>query len=1118
MKRYCHIFLALTLAVASCDLLEEPGMMPSYAPEGQRVQIDFSVAVPDGGPQTKAMGNIPTIDPDGFYVAVFGGSGYFNEWVQATVTSATANYDGTGSTKYNLSASLSVSDSRLRVHFIANCPTAIRTNPPISGSQDTEENIMSKIRSKLTETYNDGYWQKILLPNGIKAEKEVLNEGQDNETVIWHPSEGTLAQFPDPIVMVRNFARVYLRNLTPTYNVDGEEFQMVTIKKFGLAYAPSEGPIAPILSAPYTSDASGRPVTVDEEGTDTFYYENFFINYQNYPIDSDDPSVTLLSSEPFNYGGYSPSDQAYDYYPNNTDKGSPLEADLKDWDNEHPENNILFVYERTIPSAARRATRMIIKAERRDENGSEGDKFYALDIVNTEGVSIPLLRNQTYTVHLLSIEADSGESDISKAASATSATVTGDPNFQSLISISDGKSSIGTSYTEKFFVQPQLDSVMFRYIPTNIEETVNEVAYTANKEYLDLVSIDVGSLDASTGVFTPVSPADAASQGNLSFAVENGEYKVWVVVDAGDKVIPYVRANNKWIPATQAQIDNTEIEKWGMIKYQLNESYKDGDDYFTQERSQTIHILGSFNGREMSRNVVIKTSPRQNMSVTCLQKYVMQSAGETEVVRILIPAGLSRSVFPLEFDIEPDGYSLTPDGDALPVAYGTSIIPGNEKPSFYFVKSLTEDDYKALPTTLVSGQTWKVFDCHFKTTISQNACTVWVYNRYFNDSNSNDDFFNFTRRTFDNLSLATTVYRNANATMTFVLDYDHRNNTVVWWDPNNTLAQSGSAEEAQNKGLSTSNRVLPPQMTVELIGLTPQYEEDGETPVTRNLQHSSGNKYIYYVGTGTPTSDMASVTLALTATGPVGSTAIVNLSTENITENPNLYVPASVSTTIRGPEFTNLTFSPSTLALGLNQTTTFSFTYAEGLVVPIIIYFDGLTLNGSDSRMTDNGDGTWTFTPTSTDTRTYSISLKSTTRFTAGTVTLEQEDYSTANATVNRSTSFTIPASAIYIRGTGTGDPTNFTTGNSGTYVYLNYTTAYSYVARSRYSSSYLNSSSQTVSLSNFTITNDDSTVYFIYRYGNRNYTYYYATSTLSELLDATSSNRVTLHFSTTQP
>ena len=1092
--------------------------MPSEASQGERVQINFSVAVPDGGPETKAMGNTPTIDPNGFYVAVFGGSGYFNEWVKATVVSATANYDGTNNTKYTLSASLSVSDSRLRVHFIANCPAAIRNNPPISGSQDTEDYVMSKIRSQLSDTYNDGYWQKIILPNGVKAEKALVN-GEET----WVPTNATMLQFPDPIVMVRNFARVYLRNLTPFY--DG--VQLVTIKKFGLAYAPAEGPIAPMLAAPYTSNAAGAPITVaDDDTTTPIYYENFFINYQNYPITSTDPAATLLTDAPFNYGGYSPSDQSYDYYPSNSDMGAPLDADLQDWDNEHPENNVLYVYERTIPSAARRATRVIIKAQRVYYGTDEGDKYYALDIVNTEGRSIALLRNQTYTVHLLNIEADTGESDINKASTATSATVSGDPNYQTFVNISDGKSSIGTSFTEKFYVQPQDDYVMFRYIPTNIDEELNGVTYTANKEYLDLVTINVGSVDTESGAFTAVTPADALAQGNLSFAVENDEYKVWIDVDANDKVIPYVRSNNNWVAATAAQIADENIEKWGMVKYQLNESYKDDNDFFTEERSQAIHIQGSFNGRDMSRNVIIKTSPRQLMHVSCQQKYVMQKAGESEVVRILIPTGLSRSVFPLEFEIEADGYSLTPDGDALPVTYGTSIIPGNNKPSFYFVKTLTEDDYKALPTTLVNGATWKVVDCHFKTTLSQNACTVYVYNRYFTETNSNDDFHNFVQRLFttsggsETLALPSTVYRHGNVSLEVSLDYAHRNNTHVWWDPTNNLGQSGSAAEAAEKGLSTSNRVLPPIFTVELLGFTPQYKEDGETPATPGLSHVSGNKYSYNVGTGTPTSTMATVTLALTASGSVGSTATVKLSTANLTENPDLYKMNTVSSTIQGATFSTVRFGQSnntTIAPGIGKTTTFTFTYTSGMVVPITVELDGLEpVPGNvenNAYLSSNGNGTYTFTPVNTATTTYYLSLRTTKRFSPCTVTLSHDDYETASATANRSGSFTIPANAIYIRNTGDGNPTiNIGTGNNKTSVYLsaNMSTSTTNTVNSKYTTSYLNNSNQAVSLSWFTIVDDDAPVYFWYQYNNN---YYFAVSSLSELCDATASSPATIHF-----
>lgn len=1008
MKRFGYILIAVMVTLSGCHGLEPlPGPTPEPGQSGDRVTLSFKVAVPGEADGTRAMGNNPTIDPDGFYIAVFGGSGYFNEWVKATVASASpANYDGTAATVYSLTAELSISDSRLRLHFIANCPTDVRMSPPISGSQDTEEYVLSRIRSKHTETYNDAYWQKVILPNGIRVRKVV-----EQETEYYVATDETMAQFPDPIILVRNFARVYLRNLTENfvYNDDhSQDHQLVTIKRFGLAYAPSEGVVAPILSAPFITDAAGNPIPepADNDNTTKVYYENFLINYQRYPIIRSNQSDTLLTEAPFNYRGFSPSNQAYNYYPDNDSVGIPGLDDLQVWDNENPENNVLFVYERTVPSAARRATRLIIYAERVDALGnSDGNRFYALDIVNTEGVAIPLLRNQSYTVHLLNIEAGSGETDISKATTASSATVTGDPTYQSFINISDGKSSIGTSFTEKFYVKPQLDSLMFRYIPTNITDDT----YEANQEGNELVTIQVGSLDAQTGVFTQLTAAQAASQGILTFATEADTCKVWIVKDNAGKAIPFVRDQNKWEAASQAQIEDSSIEKWGMVKYQLSEAYM-SEGFFSEARTQAIHVEGSYDGRTLSRNVVIKTSPRQTMNVTCQQKYVMPLAGQQEVVRVRIPKGLSRSVFPLEFTIEAAGYSLTPNGDVLPVTYGSSTVPGVNTPAFYYIKTLTQTDYDNLPT---EGD-WKYFDCNFKTTVANNACVVYVRNKYFSDATAQDEFFNFTQRLFSFPNQpwsSTTLYRKDNVDFTFRLDYEHRNagdGKCVWWDP------------ADPNSLSDSYRVLPPVITVQLNGFTPQYKADGETPETSGLSHYQGSVYTYTPDPSELGHLFANgVTLKLTASGQAGSNGSVTLSTDNLTSNPALYTSLiSPTINIQGALFSNVGFSGTYVNYGVDRAISFHYTYAENLVEPASIRFEGLTLNGNNSDndlLSLNDDGvTYTLTPTDLTKRTYTIFLKTTTRFSSGTVYLSAEDYSAADATINRAGMRFVTTSANY--------------------------------------------------------------------------------------------------------
>ncbi len=1098
MRKIYYIFLVALLA--ACNRLEEPQLHQEMAPEGTSVKISFQVAVPGESANTKAIGMTPSIDPDGFYIAVFGGSGFFNQWVKATVEPASTHYDGTSATVYTLTANLAVSDSRLRLHFIANCPEDLRSSPPISGSQDTEEYVLSRIRSQLTDTYNDGYWQKVILPGGVRA---VLG---DNDTYV--PTAATLAQFPRPIVLVRNFARVYLRNLTPIVGVEEQHnsHQLVTIRKYGLAYAPSEGVIAPILQDPYTSDIKGTPILVPDENLDTqLFFENFLMNYQRYPLYSDNPADTLITAEPFHYGGYSPQDQAFTYYPDDgrADRGIPLVEELKEWDSENPENNVLFVYERTRPSTTHRATRIIIEAERVDQNdNSDGVRFYALDIVNPDGTAIPLLRNQSYTVHLLDIEAGSGEKNISKAAKAASAAVSGDPDYQDLINISDGKSSIGTSFTEKFYVRPQTDYVMFRYIPTNMSGG----EYEANVEGNDLVSIQVGSVNAETGVFTPLTPSEASSRGVLSFQTEGDAYKVWIDKEDGH-VIPYVRQNNDWVVASAAQIEDRTIEKWGMIRYQLNESYQDGEGYFNQERTQAIHVEGSYNQRQISRNVIIRTSPRQEMRVTCQQKYVLAATGQQEVVRVLIPSDLSRSVFPLRFVVEPNGYSLTPDGDDLPVDYGSSIEPGNSSPAFFFIKSLTQADYDRLTTRMVDGVLWKSFDCHFKTTLADNACTVYVQNQYFDATYAHDEFFNYAQREFSNLSFTPeSPHRNGNVKFSFTMDAAHSGSPVAWWDPTNALLQSASAQEAEAKGLSTGNRVLPPVLTVELQGLELQYQEDGVTPVTSGLEHYSGNTYLYYTGTGTPTSDMASVELALVASGNVGDMASVTLSTANIRENSSLYTSASASARIQGSTFT--VPEELSLDLGLNQETTFTFRYVEGLVVPITMHLTNLEpAEYPGAFMSLNEDGSYTFTPQDESVFSYELTLRPTTRYLDGIIMLESDSYTSSAPIPVKREEFTIEANHLFARGYGDIAPTKLGTrtvtvssakedgSSAGTFTF-NGSTFYN--------------NAVTVAIGSFK-RNDNATVHF--RYTNSN-NYYYGTCKLGELLDIVEGSRdlVTLH------
>ena len=273
----------------------------------------------------------------------------------------------------------------------------------------------------------------------------------------------------------------------------------------------------------------------------------------------------------------------------------------------------------------------------------------------------------------------------------------------------------------------------------------------------------------------------------------------------------------------------------------------------------------------------------------CLDKYVNYASGEKEVVRIYIPDDLPRSVFPLQFNLEPTAHSLTPDGDVLPVASGASIIPGYLGPAYHFVKSLTLEQYTALPIIRIGSINWKYFDCHFKTTLADNASTVYVRNEYFNDSGADDDFRNFHQRAFDNLNFSGTIVKDQEVTFNFRMDYAHRNSaTAVWWDPENALDAS----------LSENNMVLPYSVLVKLTGLEPAIDGDGHNKTTK-LQAVEGHDdlYLYHVGAANEVINSSTTpygSMQLVAIGNSGPCK-VELSTENITSNPDLYAYNSLS-------------------------------------------------------------------------------------------------------------------------------------------------------------------------------------------------------------------------------
>ena len=1019
MKKILYIFLAAVLALTACRQIDPESPLPVEKNAGdQKVPIEFNIALPTDGPATKVMGNKPDIK--NIVLAVFGGSGYFNEWVKAD---ASTEYATENEVIYKLSAKLSMSESRLRIHIIANCPEQYLDNPPITGvsNEDLEDVVLSKIRSKITEANNDGYWQKIYIPYGIAAQIDPDGNGANaymtDASGNLIPTTLTINQFKmvSPIPLVRNFARIKLVNSA----------EDVTIHNVGLAFAPAEGVIAPILSTPYRVDEWGaRVVEVtgagheDEHGwhdgettvypvkadrtygadlpdapkredynddaaynaaveqynvnvsnliggihvlgheiknattnadvlgaqfTGSVYSEDFVTNYQNLPLkaaptDAEGNTFKLLTDAPYNYAGTAPANLTFAPNPTSNDDGTPATGFV-----EYDPNGYLYVYERprprTFSGKTEMATRIIIYATK---TGEPKAKYYALDILE-DGNYIPLLRNFTYSVELSSIAVGSGEDTAEAAATTTGSNVSSDPKTQDLNEVSDGTSTIRVSYVDITHIKSGTYDVYYQFIP----DVKNNPNVQSNKD----VTIDWGYDGGESGYV-----AHGVSANGSPFAMTaatedepNGVPSNLKIDMTGSEPTLYVPDGNDWKVATTAA---ERAVAWSRIEYTTSGEAGSAFDVAT---FGTIRVTGSRTNATLYRDVRVNVIPKKTMTVRCAQKYVQSIAGQPEDYIIRIPADITRSMFPLEFKIQAEAASLTPrDGDNLPVTSGKSIVEGKETQSaFCFIKTLTRQEYEALPLITDGNNSYKEFTCKFKTTKAASATKIYASNPYFNLAW--DDFANFKQRLFTSNTLGNL---SAGQEVTLKLTMDDASRT----NDNNMVFDNAT------DGYTDSNQVIPHEVKITMVGIQPATNASGQI-ADENLVASQDEDGVYYYHPAKygDRPDEYQKDLHLVAEGGEDSYSIT-FSTATCT-NPDLYEEYAVTgniikAQITGSGFTNTSGGAITsIRREADLPVQFRFTYG-GTPVPVTFKLQGLTPAAGSGVTGPDASGNYTYTPT----------------------------------------------------------------------------------------------------------------------------------------------------------
>lgn len=703
MKKWWFILLLASLL--SCVREAEPAPAPESAVEGKPVTITLSV--PGFEPETKGLDEGGTLSS--LHLAVFGGSGYLKEYVQAepvrttdyTYETLDANNHLVSHTVpcYNFTVTIAMSDSHRIIHFLGNGPEIM----PFG--YDT-----AVMPIQLSANGEMGYWQMIDLPDGIKAKRnsdgyyidrygEVISDDEgffpndfpvveDRGKTRYVADDETEAAFQG-IPLIRNWAKIVL---------SADEDSNFTPIALRAVNVPSRGAMAPY--------SASTGFIKDYQDCSFPYLEDT----AKYPGNL--PSGTTFDSN-------IPGREAFEYF-----QTHPDQIILNDGV-ANANGGAVYMYERPSPTASIPPSYVIIFGHyyNSEDPDSEGDYFYKVDLmenklVSGEGASskwnaryYPIYRNFKYQIKVKKILSQGHATPAAAAASAGSADVSADVTTSHLSDISDG---VG-----RLHVSPWMAKTFTR--EHGIDNPVTELSVFFSKN----------------------------ASGDPDMSLSSVSVELLPPDDGGPDIIDNLSIGAPYNPDEHENPDY-KMKGWRQITMTTAAPGR-------TVRSQEIRITGVHEYGRLYRDITITVQPVQPMTVVCGEERIAAFKNTSQSIHVSIPDGLVESMFPLEFVVEPQDKTLSPDNSKpdnnLPVVAGVSISEDDGyagKNTFQYIKTLSWEDYLELPRTEDEEEhVWRTFTCWFISNRSESATTVWVYNEFFDKAS--DTFSNFFDKIFRNL-------------------------------------------------------------------------------------------------------------------------------------------------------------------------------------------------------------------------------------------------------------------------------------------------------------------------------------------------------------------------------